>query len=1706
MKKKIQYLLIAVCSLALVGGFSACTKKKNTQSGNPTIEKVAELSLSKKNAVLQPGATLTLEPVLTNITKDEAVSFQWKSYDTDVVTVENGVVTAQSFGTTNVSVSYGLLNASCKITVQAASYDSDEYLLQISQSTITLNAFYADGKSASLTVSAYKNGEAIEAQYAWESDNTEYVTVDGGRVTALKNGGDASVTVSATVDGVRLTSVCKVYTRDEVVIDLTAPNKVLEPSEEYVVPVSITVNGEVTSEQPVWRSLDRGVAVVSDGRVTAIGGGKTTIEATYGGATQSIEVSVRTYAYISTAEQFLAIGQGDETYAYMLSNNIDMGAYLAENPWINDAYLIEALRGTFDGRGYAITGLSRYYNASERTLSGLFEIVAKSAKISNLHLELAINTSKTGSLFAKQMSGTIENCYIELTLNGVSGAGAAYSLFSSSIGSVNNTIVKIASTESITAFSTYGFVKCDGCLVVADGVACGGTVNGVGTTANPYLNDCYLYESESALLSGDGKQLNGDGAGAAVSGVKYTDFDASVWSFDGTIALKNESNTTAFKTPVTGSAGDRTIDLTQTYTIADQTKAGLLFDCYILNERGARVHTLAEDGATFAPTLTGTYTVVTSLTDTEGGTGYNVAMLTVKNATELKLKTKSFVLKVGETATVVLETEKAATDFAYYAEKDTIASVDANGAITAKFKGITQVLIVDRRTGLSATVTVEVVNAETITEIGTAEQLLALDGVSGGYYLLTNDIKLTWSDAYNYQLKVNDSRTENYARMLHSFDGVLDGNGHTLTLEYVADNTKYIPCGVFYELGENSVVKNLHYVFNGEYARPNMSQYVGLFAYNARGTMQNCYFEASVEHLKNSYTLTDQEGFIAVATKPTGVSGTGFFNCLFYLSITDENGKAADQGYAIRFGSRGPSVEHCVFVRNGATKAFFGTNANNGSACEMRFSYFYRTLYDLVHAKNGVTINTVRVVTPISDNAPVYSDWESCWKFTSDGIYLLNRRVAEVTYEDYGEAPVMELTHSDRLLTWTESGTFDVSINGKRVGSTSDGSFEIFEAIAELYTDVAGTYDVIVENTQTGMTGIAILKIVGVTQDNFVEIVRQKADQVENAHYVLLENITLSVNDFAQGKGGDLYVSTELYTPLDGNGYTVKVEGDLSSKVCGALFYDVYTTVRNLSFRYNVTRKVRPYTGCFATNIVRGGLFDCYFNVTVTPLDESGSATAADVTVFHHGIATAQYKNNVFVVRVLDESGAVTERGAVVNKNSGGPVYDGCVLVHEKLQTKNTPSWAVVPANGFVKNARYYASEENFIGGSGFVTESTQKFLEQATWTASTDKVYEGWGELWTVTENKISLCGKAVYPEIRTLGASLNGNTLTVTDTAVGIYRSYDVYVNDVKAVSFSGASCNVVSLLEKAGKLAAGANNLKIKVVANKGIAAQTSVLDLNVYGIADSNFVETVRKAQVDVGSFYYVMLEDVALDSSDYSSAQAVWNVHTVSSALYVDIDGNGHTLSVTGKLATLQNAVFGSIYGKVQNLVFKYNVSRYETKDCSAFFGLVVQKTGVLENCYMEANVLYVTDANGTPATALTYSRAPMIHSFNGSTTVNLRNIITVVNVLNEELSGVPCSFSYQGAGGRTVENCVVIGSASNRKIAVAETNAQFKTCYYYDTLSDFVSGTNGKYLSFQNSAGKNESNTATAEWTDADGKSVSAFGKSASVTRVRIKL
>lgn len=144
----------------------------------------------------------------------------WESSNTDVATVNNGVVTPVSGGVTIITAKNGELSASVTVNVIASS-------LTLSKSNVVLNL--EKGIIKDTLVADVKN---VEGEVTWTSSNNDVVTVNNGEIQAVKGG---YAVITATVG--ELSQTCEVvvisnenkFVDDGTISDVKGPSSITTP-------------------------------------------------------------------------------------------------------------------------------------------------------------------------------------------------------------------------------------------------------------------------------------------------------------------------------------------------------------------------------------------------------------------------------------------------------------------------------------------------------------------------------------------------------------------------------------------------------------------------------------------------------------------------------------------------------------------------------------------------------------------------------------------------------------------------------------------------------------------------------------------------------------------------------------------------------------------------------------------------------------------------------------------------------------------------------------------------------------------------------------------------------------------------------------------------------------------------------------------------------------------------------------------------------------------------------------------------------------------------------------------------------------------------------------------------------------------------------------------------------------------------------------
>lgn len=181
MLRKIMMLLLVVCScMALI----ACGGK---------------LKLNHESLEMEQFETMQL-----NATGSDNV--EWTSSDPRTVQVENGLITSLKLGSATITATDGDKKASCEVTVIASTKGRT---VLVDKEEITLMPGDTDTISAVLK----EDGQDIDVEMRWKSEDTGIASIEGGVVTGVSNG-TTEITVSTVYNGQEFQKVIPVTVGD----------------------------------------------------------------------------------------------------------------------------------------------------------------------------------------------------------------------------------------------------------------------------------------------------------------------------------------------------------------------------------------------------------------------------------------------------------------------------------------------------------------------------------------------------------------------------------------------------------------------------------------------------------------------------------------------------------------------------------------------------------------------------------------------------------------------------------------------------------------------------------------------------------------------------------------------------------------------------------------------------------------------------------------------------------------------------------------------------------------------------------------------------------------------------------------------------------------------------------------------------------------------------------------------------------------------------------------------------------------------------------------------------------------------------------------------------------------------------------------------------------------------------------------------------
>ena len=492
---------------------------------------------------------------LTAVAKDangnniSGADYDWKSKNTSVATVNSeGKVTAVAEGETEITVKAEKNGgeASAKVSVTVRQRVSR---VSVSPSSTTLNSI-GETKQLSATAEDARGNTVSGATIAWSSSDSTVATVSLSGLVTAKTIGTATITASASKDGVSASGTASVTVRQRVASVEVSPSTTTLSSIGDTESLSAAVkdaNGNAISGATIaWSSNDETVATVSSsGLVTAKANGTATITAE--ATAPNDNVSASGTASVTVLSQLASV---EVSPASTTLSSIGATESLTAMPK--------------DTNGSAISGATIAWSSSDATVAtvssdGLVTAIGNgTASITVTASKGSITAEDTASVTVSQRVARVEVSPDSTTLrsiddtvqlsatamdangNAISGATIAWSSSDATEATVSSDGLVTAigeGTATITATATKDDISAEGTASV---------------TVRPQVASVEVSPSSSVLSSiGDTDSLTvvvKDANGHAISGVTiaWSSSDATVAtvSSDGLVTAIGEGTAT----------------------------------------------------------------------------------------------------------------------------------------------------------------------------------------------------------------------------------------------------------------------------------------------------------------------------------------------------------------------------------------------------------------------------------------------------------------------------------------------------------------------------------------------------------------------------------------------------------------------------------------------------------------------------------------------------------------------------------------------------------------------------------------------------------------------------------------------------------------------------------------------------------------------------------------------------------------------------------------------------------------------------------------------------------------------------------------------------------------------------------------------------------------------------------------------------------
>ncbi len=666
------------------------------------------VTLSQTTASLKVGETVSLTAtVLPANATDKTVT--WSSSNPAVATVDaNGKVTAVALGNATITAKCGSVSATCSVTVVATPAES----VTLNQTSASLKV----GESVSLTATVLP-ADATDKTVTWSSSNTSVAIVDSnGKVTAIALG---SATITAKCGSVSASCSVTVVATPAESITLSQTTASLKVGE--IVSLTATVLPANTTDKTIsWSSSNPAIASVdANGKVSAVALGNATITAKCGSVSATCSVTVvatpAESVTLSQTSASLKVGESVSLTATVLPANATdkTVTWSSSNPAV----------ATVDANGkvtaVALGNATITAKCGSVSATCSVTVVATPAESVTInHTSASLKVGETVSLTAtvlpvnttdKTVTWSSSNPAIAtVDANGkVTAVALGNTTITAKCGSVSATCsVTVVATpaESVTLSQTSASLK------VGETVSLTATV----LPANSTDKTVTWTSSNTAVATVD---ANGKVTAVALGSATITAKCGSVSATCSvTVVATPAESVTLSQTTASLKVGE-SVSLTATVLPANTTDKTVTW-----TSSNPAVATVDANGKVTAVALGNT-----TITAKCGSVSATCSMTVVATPAEsVTLNQTSASLKVGETVSLIATVLPAnATDktVTWSSSNPAVATVDANGKVTAIALGNTTITAKCGSVSASCSVTVVATPAESVTINQTSAQL-----------------------------------------------------------------------------------------------------------------------------------------------------------------------------------------------------------------------------------------------------------------------------------------------------------------------------------------------------------------------------------------------------------------------------------------------------------------------------------------------------------------------------------------------------------------------------------------------------------------------------------------------------------------------------------------------------------------------------------------------------------------------------------------------------------------------------------------------------------------------------------------------------------------------------------------------------------------------------------------------------------------------